>query len=1354
VLAVALALASPLAYGQEPKRLSDWLLEQPPSAAPYPLGLSWRVPEEVPGQNALRLQLLNSLAGSDRSVTADPVAAKRLHDWLSTLPATGRVAVALADARWLLANPTRNPILLPGHTAILPQRPRTVTVVTDEGIRCAVAHAERREAKAYLEACDPASAARADWAWIAQPDGRVQRFGIAIWNQEAQDEPAPGAWIWGPSRDTGWPERFSEKLITFLATQGPAPDPLLKSEVGSRKSEVRSNEAEDGKREERGPGGASEGIRLPDLAGIDRAGRAGDDRIIEKEPLSAPSVRSRGLELTTNDWGNVGLLQTPTARMHQAGHFAFTYSLARPYTHGNVFVQPLDWLEAGFRYSDISNRLYGAPEVSGSQSYKDKGFDAKIRLWPESAYLPQVSVGVRDLAGTGLFSGEYLVASKRTGSLDWSLGLGWGYLAGQRQAQVGAQGGNFRFGNYFTGPVAPFGGVQWQTPLDRVMLKLEYDSNDYQNEPLANSFPRSSPWNFGLVYRWGRSTDFTLAYERGERFTFSVALHTQLDGLSVPKLSDPPRIQTVATRPQEPPDWSATARELARQTTWIVESIEQDRRELRVTLEEAEGVYWRDRVDRAVAVLHRDAPVQIDRFVFKYQRRGVEIAEHVVDRQSWLAQQLQPVPPVERRETVIARAPEPAAAGTQLYSGSQPRFEHGFSIGYTYNLGGPDAFLLYQIYAQERALYRFRDDTWLQGTLRLGLAGNYDKFKANAPSGLPKVRTFLREYATTSDVTMPNLQLTHVGKLSENQYYSAYGGYLEDMFAGVGSEWLYRPFGSRVAFGVDVNAVKQRAFAQNFDFLDPAYKTVTGHATLYWDTGWNDVVAKVSVGRYLAKDTGVTLDFSRVFRNGVSVGAFVTKTNVSAAQFGEGSFDKGVYISIPFDAILTRTTNSLASIVWHPLTRDGGAKLAHGPSLYGLTRARSDRTLWTEPAPAPNDNVIPSDRVDAWKPGARSPEPYVRVTARPTADQWQRQSVHEHRMTEALYQQEFRNIKIAYDGSHRLTISLANDRLHPISRAVGRAARTALRLAPDETREIRITFAERTDPVVTYDFFDLARLERYFNGAIKSSELANYVSIEYLNPAAHEKDPLAQLGDMATDAERPSVTDLLPDTRVAGRVMGDFAGAAQTATEVNWLRFVALGASTVLASSALDNRAFRFASDHAGSSWLTNGVRAGNAIPWLALAGSAAVALDGSDPVRSRTGYAATEAGVTALLVTTGLKYGVGRARPDSGLGKSNFDHFSNDKQHQAFPSRHTAVAWAVATPYALEYGTWLPYGIAALTNLSRVGSREHWVSDTVAGSLIGYGIGRIFWESSRSRGKNEPRVMVSPNSITVAKEW
>src|SRR3970040_807650 len=103
---------------------------------------------------------------------------------------------------------------------------------------------------------------------------------------------------------------------------------------------------------------------------------------------------------------------------------------------------------------------------------------------------------------------------------------------------------------------------------------------------------------------------------------------------------------------------------------------------------------------------------------------------------------------------------------------------------------------------------------------------------------------------------MPNLQLTHVGRLGNNQYYSAYGGYLESMFAGAGGEWLYRPFGSRVAVGVDVNECRKRGFRKDFELRD--YRVATGHATTYWDTGWNNVQATLSAGRYLAGDKGVT----------------------------------------------------------------------------------------------------------------------------------------------------------------------------------------------------------------------------------------------------------------------------------------------------------------------------------------------------------------------------------------------------------------------------------------------------------------------------------------------------------------
>jgi exopolysaccharide biosynthesis protein YbjH/capsule biosynthesis protein GfcC len=913
VALVALALSCRAVEAQAPQRLSDWLRARPGAPDDYPLGLAWRSRSETPAQRALQLELLAELARAP----ADPQAARKLREWLAALPVTGRVPVLLADPYWLEVNPARDPVLAPGDAFVMPRRPRTVTVLAGSGERCAVAHAAGREARAYVEAC---GLGPVDRVWIVQPDGAVRRFGVAAWNAETQDEPAPGAWIWAPARGDVWSEGFSERLAAFLATQGPAPDPEPAASATAQ-----------------------------------------------------PAARSvaRGLDVTASDWGGIGLLQTPSARMAGEGELSVALSHVAPYTRANVLVQPFDWLEAGFRYSDISNRDYGAAALSGTQSAKDKSFDAKLRLWRESAYVPEAAVGLRDLTGTGLFAGEYVVASKRYGPLDVSAGLGWGYVGGRgdvrnplrvfgrsfetRTNDVG-QGGNFSTKSWFHGPAAWFGGVQLQTPWRALVLKLEYDGNDYQHEPLTNNLRQRSPWNFGLVYRAGRSADLSLGMERGDTLMLALSLHTDMSRLATPKTADPPAVRVKSVRPAQPPDWSRTSRDIERQTGWAVRRVVRQGSEIRIDVEDAAAVYWRERVDRAVAVLHRDAPAPVERFVFAYRQQGVEVAEHVVERDAWVARQTRALPPAERRETIVARAPERPAEAPALYQSKRPAFDAAAGAVYQQTVGGPDAFILYQVAAVERAKLWLGDATWLQGAAQLRLFDNFDRFRFTATSDLPRVRTFLREYVTTSRVTLPNLQLTHVERLGESQYASAYAGYLEPMFAGAGAEWLYRPFASRTALGVDVNRVQQRNFRQDFGFDDAGsqtgYRVTTGHASLYWDTGWSDVIAKLSAGRYLAGDSGVTLDLSRVFKNGLVLGAFVTKTNVSAARFGEGSFDKGLYLAIPFDAFLSRSSNAIAGFAFRPLTRDGGAKLARAVELYDVTGARDARALGYQPAAA------------------------------------------------------------------------------------------------------------------------------------------------------------------------------------------------------------------------------------------------------------------------------------------------------------------------------------------------------------------------------------------------------------------
>jgi membrane-associated phospholipid phosphatase len=195
-----------------------------------------------------------------------------------------------------------------------------------------------------------------------------------------------------------------------------------------------------------------------------------------------------------------------------------------------------------------------------------------------------------------------------------------------------------------------------------------------------------------------------------------------------------------------------------------------------------------------------------------------------------------------------------------------------------------------------------------------------------------------------------------------------------------------------------------------------------------------------------------------------------------------------------------------------------------------------------------------------------------------------------------------------------------------------------------------------------------------------------------------------------------------------------------------------IAAGAVAASRAFDRRVFDSAQNHASSRWIKGATSAGDAIPWLALGGAGLLALDGSNPVRQRTSFAAGEAGAAAFVAASGLKYAFGRSRPASGEGNHSFHGFTSEDRHNSFPSRHAAVAWAVATPFASEYGSYWPYAAAAVTTLGRAASREHWLSDSVGGSLLGYGLGRVFWRSAQERHKDAPRLMLSTQGVVF--QW
>jgi membrane-associated phospholipid phosphatase len=118
----------------------------------------------------------------------------------------------------------------------------------------------------------------------------------------------------------------------------------------------------------------------------------------------------------------------------------------------------------------------------------------------------------------------------------------------------------------------------------------------------------------------------------------------------------------------------------------------------------------------------------------------------------------------------------------------------------------------------------------------------------------------------------------------------------------------------------------------------------------------------------------------------------------------------------------------------------------------------------------------------------------------------------------------------------------------------------------------------------------------------------------------------------------------------------------------------------------------------------------------------------GNDHLRE-TGVLGTQAFLNAFAVDTALRYSLRRERPFSRVGNGDFFHKGGD----SFPSTHAIGTWAMATVIAHEYPGWLTkigaYGLATGVSLTRVTGRQHFASDVLIGSALGYGIGKMVYE-------------------------
>jgi hypothetical protein len=126
------------------------------------------------------------------------------------------------------------------------------------------------------------------------------------------------------------------------------------------------------------------------------------------------------------------------------------------------------------------------------------------------------------------------------------------------------------------------------------------------------------------------------------------------------------------------------------------------------------------------------------------------------------------------------------------------------------------------------------------------------------------------------------------------------------------------------------------------------------------------------------------------------------------------------------------------------------------------------------------------------------------------------------------------------------------------------------------------------------------------------------------------------------------------------------------------------------------------------------------------------------------TSVLSARAVVDAALISEGLHLVTQRERPLS--GGSSGDFLRGGALDSSFPSMHAGTAWALAAVLAERYPGWLTqtaaYSFASAVSLSRVTAGEHFPSDVLVGSALGWLIGHYV---ARTREPESIRSSIAP---------
>ena len=624
-----------------------------------------------------------------------------------------------------------------------------------------------------------------------------------------------------------------------------------------------------------------------------------------------------------NNHGVIGLINTPTARFYEEGVFGATVYDGTPDQKLTITASPYDWLESSFFYTNIQNKRYCADlNVSiCKQDFKDKGFNIKVKIKDEGVW-PAIAVGINDIAGTGFFSSEYIVGSYGIDNLDLHFGLGWGALStsdnsfknplsylndsfSDRPSQFASRGGQFQPSRYFSGEDAsPFFGASYSLNKD-FLFKLEYDTTN--TEAAIDYEIPSKRISLGIEYNINRNFTIGLSRERDNYYSVRFAFK-----------------RNTATSTNKFEYESAEINENTNKYGRLISNLSQN------------GV--------GVNKIYETAS-SLGLEITQFRHPNLDLLEEIV----YIAGQDSGIKKDIKKQYVIADLDAYSELDDEYIRNAKVLYERERQQAFVTDtklnirpfIAAREGFLKLAVLVENNSEYIIKDNFFFSSNIKYTVKDNFEDLVLPPVDVFPaQVRSDVKEYLRNLEgrVAIGRAQFDYHVTPKKNNHIMFTAGILEEMFNGYGLEYLYFQPKKNYAYGFELFNVQKRDYDLRFGTLD--YKTTTGHLNFYYrNYGLIPFDAKVSYGKYLAGDVGATFEVSRSYKNGAKFGIFASFTDVSAEQFGEGSFDKGLFFSIPI-------YKDFVDYTWRPLTKDPAAKILRKHNLHDLLVRFSSYNNW------------------------------------------------------------------------------------------------------------------------------------------------------------------------------------------------------------------------------------------------------------------------------------------------------------------------------------------------------------------------------------------------------------------------